>query len=510
MILLSAVLLGMTSLVWKWTDKGRKRDRLLSDRLETLETKVKMFETEIAELKGMPRQVSSTGGASTSASGQPMELVVGFRPALGGSLAASASAPVLQQPTSVPSKVEPVAPPKVEPAIQAPAPPAPAPAIPAPPPPVNAPPPPPAPSIPLPPVVAKPAPHIDLSDFEPKPAAAIAANSEMQPFNSSHHYLHNIVIQPQDQLPYKPTGSDWCHECYHWWGRFADEDDSVPPARLELIRKTIGQLIRNQNGMKQGNVPKKAVVIKPPGVQLCNRLRNLMAGVILAMLTDRAVQYSFKRGYYADFEALFDSPLDLNPFPPEGGGKVVSGAGGYQASLCDDLAAGSDAASPILNIEHHTWIAPLLYLNPHLGPVMEAKTGGLSGIYKAIFMNLFMPSLNVRQRIEGFFKEHSLYDRPLLAMHLRSGPDFRPAMNGEEWARYGQCAQYITERLATRAGGGEGRKKAAWFIAADLEESRTRAQQEFAKYNGVYPPLLFCYIGVSRATDRAYNGGARY
>eukprot|EP00961_Rhodomonas_salina_P032116 432745-Rhodomonas_salina.2 len=69
MILLSAVLLGMTSLVWKWTDKGRKRDRLLSDRLETLETKVKMFETEIAELKGMPRQVSSTGGASTSASG---------------------------------------------------------------------------------------------------------------------------------------------------------------------------------------------------------------------------------------------------------------------------------------------------------------------------------------------------------------------------------------------------------------------------------------------------------
>eukprot|EP00961_Rhodomonas_salina_P081858 1100595-Rhodomonas_salina.2 len=190
--------------------------------------------------------------------------------------------------------------------------------------------------------------------------------------------------------------------------------------------KTIGQLIRNQNGMKQGNVPKKAVVIKPPGVQLCNRLRNLMAGVILAMLTgtapatsttllyrvpdwwycllcslvlvvhplqpecpmsstklhicytmsgfdpghvgsDRAVQYSFKRGYYAesfsrvgcwavtDFEALFDSPLDLNPFPPEGGGKVVSGAGGYQASLCDDLAAGSDAASPILNIEHHTW-----------------------------------------------------------------------------------------------------------------------------------------------------------
>lgn len=134
--------------------------------------------------------------------------------------------------------------------------------------------------------------------------------------------------------------------------------------------KTIGQLIRNQNGMKQGNVPKKAVVIKPPGVQLCNRLRNLMAGVILAMLTgtapatsttllyrvpdwwycllcslvlvvhplqpecpmsstklhicytmsgfdpghvgsDRAVQYSFKRGYYAGLSPAIAFDLAL-------------------------------------------------------------------------------------------------------------------------------------------------------------------------------------------------------
>jgi len=250
---------------------------------------------------------------------------------------------------------------------------------------------------------------------------------------------------------------------------------------MEKIRASLHRLISNQNAMAAGVILRKAVWIKPPGVQMCNRLRNLMAGTILGTLTDRAVLYPFNEGFKGTFESLFDTPLSLNAFPHSSvGGSIVSGPHDYDNALCNDWINDYNKSATLL-INHHTWITPLLYLNTALQPRFDRELGGLRGTYKAIFVNLFMPSLNVRNRIEEFYKQHALYSTSLVAIHLRTGPDFRPPATDEDWARYGRCADAMTKRVQRRKQGAA-KTQATWFVAADTLEARERAAKEFAKY----------------------------
>jgi hypothetical protein len=219
------------------------------------------------------------------------------------------------------------------------------------------------------------------------------------------------------------------------------------------------------------SVAKKYVFVST-NAQMNNRVRLLVTGIVLGMLTDRAVVSDFK--YHASLSDLFDSPIQMEAANykgiPRAGHSI--GVKSINSVLCADL-LGLDAQ--VISITGGPSLIPLLYRNPHLHDLLHEWFGDEENIYHAVTKFFLPPSAPVSSIVQTFVRDEFEGASFVLGIHLRWGNDMRPNMPvlDQEWDNLRRCAEAVVPA--------QHKHNVVWFVAADTQESREKAIQKLAK-----------------------------
>ncbi|CEP01799.1 unnamed protein product (mitochondrion) [Plasmodiophora brassicae] len=238
-----------------------------------------------------------------------------------------------------------------------------------------------------------------------------------------------------------------------------------------------------------GDLPGRYVEVRPSG-QLCNRIRAMIAGLVVAILTDRAMLVHFQEGYYAPLSALFQGPIQF-----EARGRSLSGTSreiasdcGSPSLICDDI---NDYPETILTVSGACYIVQSIGANPRLRQRFLDRIGPFEGSFRRLFSYFFPPNDAVVERVQQFEAQHRFDQHFVVALHVRGGGDFTSRMTDDDLRRYLTCAG----QLAAPVGDQRPRR---YFLAADTAETRQRVVR---LQSGRIDRAMFATLGEFQISD---------
>lgn len=219
-----------------------------------------------------------------------------------------------------------------------------------------------------------------------------------------------------------------------------------------------------------------------PQAQLNNRLRVIIGGIALGLITGRAFLVDFSSGYYASLLDVFAPPIEMDLLKFDAGRvgtRESLSVSDVETLLCEDYAARFGAGVDAIELATPPNLVPFFWRNARMGPALHAIFGhGAAAeetVYRAIAQRFLPPSAAVAAMIDKFTAANFAPGAYKLGLHLRWGPDFRPQPVGEdEWADMVGCVAAVVPRSYLASG------DFAIFVAADTPESRERAARELA------------------------------
>ena len=243
---------------------------------------------------------------------------------------------------------------------------------------------------------------------------------------------------------------------------------------------------------KDAGVPQRFVIVRPQA-QMNNRLRVIVSGIVLGMLTQRAMLVEFSDGYYASISDVFSPPIamDLKNYRaqlPSGAGDTLS-MDDLETILCTDYNTRFQGVS--IDVGSPPNLIPFFWRNPHHHAQLSQWFGGVEEhIYQLVSKRFLVPSQTVKDMMQRFREKNfalpagagaaaagagaaagSAQGVYKLGIHLRWGGDHRPQpVLDSEWADMVECAAAVVPRSFRTTSG------LVVFVAADTDESRSKAR----------------------------------
>lgn len=237
---------------------------------------------------------------------------------------------------------------------------------------------------------------------------------------------------------------------------------------------------------KEPGVPHRFVIARPQA-QMNNRLRVIVSGIVLGMLTNRALLVEFSDGYYAALSDVFNPPIamDLKLYRsrlPGGSGDALS-MDDLETILCADFNVRFQGVS--IDVGSPPNLIPFFWRNPSHHAQLAAWFGGVEEhIYRAVSQRFLRPSQTVQDMMQSFRLQNfqgasataataGAPQQPVykLGVHLRWGGDFRPQpVLDSEWDDMVECAATVVPRAYRTS------SALVVFVAADTDESRSKAR----------------------------------
>lgn len=212
-------------------------------------------------------------------------------------------------------------------------------------------------------------------------------------------------------------------------------------------------------------------VVVQHGAQMNNRVRLVVTGLVVGLLTDRAVLSKFQ--YHAALADLFDSPIDMEYAHHNGVSTAQTTAISFEridSVMCQDL---RDISAGTVSINQGPSLVSMLAQNPNHRAQLLEWFGTEDSIYRKVTEYFLKPSKPVQTLVDSFTAAHFDTADHVLGIHIRWGGDRRPQpVLDKEWAAMLECGQLITQASA---------RNPVWFVAADTEESRQQALELFGQ-----------------------------
>jgi Xyloglucan fucosyltransferase len=296
---------------------------------------------------------------------------------------------------------------------------------------------------------------------------------------------------------------------------YADKDLEPSPAfqqaweRYKRMHNAYTSAMKNNDAKAvRASGMRGSIVVSPAG-QLANRVMAPVSSFLLGMLSDRAAYLSFGSGYYASYSDLFESPgIEI-----EGHGSL-GGLGGASYNLplaepfplsedvlndlaCNDFTKGlgaagiADGSQAHLTVASNQYFIPLIARNPHYKDTL-AEWFPDGDIFGPLVRTLFRPSKAVVEMKEKFKREMKWDEHYVIGLQVRTGGDFTDQPFGDkDWDLLLGCSELMLglepkmgHSSITSSSGtvdASARKKAAIFVATDIEWSRDAASQQLSR-----------------------------
>lgn len=221
-----------------------------------------------------------------------------------------------------------------------------------------------------------------------------------------------------------------------------------------------------------------------PSAQMGNRVRFVASCLLLAMVSDRALVVSFKDGYYAGLDELFENPgfaWEMGVAAEGAGGLATQGSRSldpkaFESFVCADLGAPMGGT---LSVAGNFFFLPFVAANPLYRDRVRAWFPD-GNVFGGMARTVFRPAAEVRELMDGFLldagRKAGLPEgepwRCDLGFQIRNDNDpvNSPQVSGKEWELYRKCAADLLPRGK--------RDKPAVFVATDSEASREICTKE--------------------------------
>lgn len=218
-------------------------------------------------------------------------------------------------------------------------------------------------------------------------------------------------------------------------------------------------------------VQRKYILVRPTG-QLGNRIRNVVSGLLIGLLTDRVLVAQFKRGYFAKLTDLFELPytMDIEELPyyikqevRHGSKKRLGNICGGRQVVCDRFSQWSET---VVELEGACYISRLIYQNTNMQEVIKERLGRFTGGFSRL-MKFFLPlHPSVRSEVERILA-NVFQGKYVVGMHIRAGNDFNvEGQTDEDMFRYFLCSDLIKPQSHL--------KNMLYFVATDSLKNRNR------------------------------------
>ena len=213
-----------------------------------------------------------------------------------------------------------------------------------------------------------------------------------------------------------------------------------------------------------------------------NRLRVIVGGIALGLITGRAFLVDFSSGYYASLSDVFSPPIQMDLLKFDAG-RVGTREGlavdDLETLLCADYSTRFGTGVDAIELATPPNLVPFFWRNQQMGKVLQDIFGrGAAAeemVYRTIAARFLPPSETVSSMLSKFSSEHFTEGGYKLGLHLRWGPDFRPQPVGEdEWADMVSCVAAVVPKAQMASG------DFVIFVAADTPQSRERAGRELS------------------------------
>lgn len=245
-------------------------------------------------------------------------------------------------------------------------------------------------------------------------------------------------------------------------------------------------------------------IVCRPSAQMNNRVRVLVTGIVLGMLTGRAVLADFDSGYYAQLSDLFDIPIQIDlkranvqaPQPTH-----FFAVQDVDTLLCADYNVQYGSGGTLM-IDTPPSLLPYFIRNPHYRDKLLAWFGDEEHIYSVVARYFLRPSATVQRMMDAFENEHDFaHAATVIGVHLRWGPDHRPnPVPQSEWDDMLACVKAVSP-VMVKSSPSSSPPPVIVFVAADTGESRAKAALTLSSFthvktvNGEQLPVKVIFFG---------------
>jgi hypothetical protein len=260
------------------------------------------------------------------------------------------------------------------------------------------------------------------------------------------------------------------------------------PVRPEF-KRAVERYIKLHNGMMNGRIPGKFIVLSPSG-QLCNRMRSVISAFALALLTDRALivpEFGYGETQFSD---LFKHPgFNISaPVTAKGSKRSIDmseRASSVERFACTNFLDLSINQETLWKVTGSNYINTYLYANPHLQEKMRSLFLD-DDMYRPILFYLFRPQDHIIRQKEQFIQQH-LGSKPYtIGFHIRT----EYPITDVEWDAYRNCANQVTPKHL--------REDSQWFASTDTLPARSLIREKLQRNVTFYSPDTFI-VGAFKA-----------
>jgi len=252
-----------------------------------------------------------------------------------------------------------------------------------------------------------------------------------------------------------------------FWQKYHRGQSTLNHEKFAVFYPAVKRFLKVQTEMEAGSRPLRTLHTSGQA-QLCNRIRNLMSGFLLGIVTDRAVVPNFA-GFPASYDDLFQSPM--RSVVGAGRGSATVSHFKPQDTLCQDFQEHKSKGD--LKVTGLSWLGKLFYLNPSLHDEFVERVGHHKDAYQATILHLLEPARPVEMWFEEFYNRNHLEQKIVISIHIRNG---FYKLQDTDWQHYRDCADLVTDAVLKRKGE---HFPVAWYVATDSPTALNKSHSFF-------------------------------